>query len=146
MIKKLAKCIREYKKASILAPLTVSGEVVMEVIIPILMAWLIDNGIEKGDLGYIIKIGLGLVLCCLISLTFGILSGRYAAVAAAGFAKNLRHDMFHHAQGFSFANIDRFSTSSLVTRMTTDVSNVQNSYMMIIRTAVRSPFMMIFSI
>ena len=146
MIRKLARCIREYKKDSILSPLTVSMEVVMEVIIPLLMANLIDYGIDLGDMGYILKMGLALVVCCIFSLIFGALSGKHASIAAAGFAKNLRHDMYHHAQSFSFANIDKFSSASIVTRMTTDVSTIQHAYMMIIRTAVRSPFMLLFSI
>ena len=104
MIKKLARRIREYKKNSIMAPLMVSLEVVMEVIIPLLMANLIDKGINIGDMGYILKIGISLVICCVMSLIFGALSGKHASIAAAGFAKNLRHDMYHHAQDYSFAN------------------------------------------
>ena len=143
MIKRLMQRIREYKKDSILAPLYVSCEVVLEVIIPFLTAALIDKGIDAGDMNYVLKIGMLLILCALISLTFGILSGRSASIAAAGFAKNLRKDMFDNVQNFSFSNIDKFSTASIVTRLTTDVANVQMAYMMIIRTAVRSPFMMI---
>ena len=143
MIKRLMQSIREYKKDSILAPLYVSCEVVLEVIIPFLTAALIDKGIDAGDMNYVLKIGMLLILCALISLTFGILSGRSASIAAAGFAKNLRKDMFDNVQNFSFSNIDKFSTASIVTRLTTDVANVQMAYMMIIRTAVRSPFMMI---
>jgi len=146
MIKKLARCIREYKKDSILAPITVSLEVVMEVIIPLLMANLIDYGIDLGDMSYIVKMGIALVVCCVFSLIFGALSGKYASIAAAGFAKNLRHDMYYHTQSFSFSNIDKFSSASIVTRMTTDVSTIQHAFMMIIRTAVRSPFMLLFSI
>ncbi|MBR0305722.1 MAG: ABC transporter ATP-binding protein, partial [Lachnospiraceae bacterium] len=123
--------------------LYVSCEVVLEVIIPFLTAALIDKGIDAGDMNYVLKIGMLLILCALISLTFGILSGRSASIAAAGFAKNLRKDMFDNVQNFSFSNIDKFSTASIVTRLTTDVANVQMAYMMIIRTAVRSPFMMI---
>ena len=143
MIKRLMQSVREYKKDSILAPLYVSCEVVLEVIIPFLTAALIDKGIDAGDMNYVLKIGMLLILCALISLTFGILSGRSASIAAAGFAKNLRKDMFDNVQNFSFSNIDKFSTASIVTRLTTDVANVQMAYMMIIRTAVRSPFMMI---
>ncbi len=143
MIKRLMQSIREYKKDSILAPLYVSCEVILEVIIPFLTAALIDKGIDAGDMNYVLKIGMLLILCALISLTFGILSGRSASIAAAGFAKNLRKDMFDNVQNFSFSNIDKFSTASIVTRLTTDVANVQMAYMMIIRTAVRSPFMMI---
>ncbi|MBQ7567041.1 MAG: ABC transporter ATP-binding protein [Oscillospiraceae bacterium] len=145
MIRKLARSVREYKKDSILAPIFVSLEVVLEVIIPLLMARLIDSGITPGDMGTIGRIGAMLVVCCLFSLAFGALSGKHAALAAAGFAKNLRHDIYYHAQEFSFSNIDKFTTASIITRTTTDVSNVQNAYMMIIRTAVRSPFMLIFS-
>ncbi len=143
MLKKLASCVREYKKASLLAPLFVTLEVILEVIIPFLMAFLIDKGVEKGDMGYILRMGGLIIVCCVLSLVCGAMSGKYAARASSGFAKNLRHDMYHNVQNFSFSNIDRFSTSSLVTRMTTDVSNVQNAYMMIVRVAVRSPMMMI---
>ena len=146
MIKRLAKCIREYKLSSILTPILVSLEVVMEVLIPYLMGKLIDNGINKGDTGFVVKIGLLLVVLCLFSLFFGAAAGVTAAKASAGFAKNLRHDMFHNVQSFSFANIDKFSTSGLVTRLTTDVTNLQISYQMIIRIAVRSPAMLIFSL
>ena len=118
----------------------------MEVIIPLLMAKLIDNGLEKGDMSYVFSIGAILVVCTLISLAFGAISGSCAAEASAGFARNLRHDMFKKVQTFSFANIDRFSTAGLVTRMTTDTTNLQNAYQMIIRIAVRSPIMMIFSL
>lgn len=145
MLKILLKCVREFKKHSILAPLYVSMEVVMEVIIPLLMANLIDNGINKGDTNYIMVLGIALVISCLISLAFGALSGRSAAIASAGFAKNLRRDMFCNVQDFSFENIDRFSNASLITRLTTDVTNLQNAYQMIIRVAVRSPIMLIFS-
>ena len=146
MIRKLLKSVREYKPASIKAPVYVSLEVVMECVIPLIMASLIDKGISQGSMPYIWKAGLVLLLSAFASLLFGILSGHYAAVASAGFAKNLRRDMYSHIQEFSFANIDRFSTGGLATRLTTDVSNVQNAYQMIIRTAVRSPFMLIFSL
>ncbi len=145
MLKRLAKCIREYKKTSLLAPLTVVLEVIMEIIIPLLMANMIDFGIDAGNLGYIVKMGILLLLCALSGMVFGALAGRYAAVASCGFAKNLRKDMFSNVQKFSFANIDKFSTASIVTRLTTDVTNVQNSYQMIVRTAIRSPFMLVFS-
>ncbi len=145
MIKRLIKSVREYKKHSIGAPLFVTLEVVMEVIIPLLMANLIDFGIDKGDMGYIAKIGSLIVVACIISLIFGVLSGRSAAIASAGFAKNLRKDMYYNIQKFSFFNIDKFSTASLITRMTTDVTNVEHAYQMIIRVAVRSPIMLIFS-
>ena len=146
MIKKILKSVREFKKASILTPIYVSLEVVMEVFIPMLMAVLIDKGIEVGNMGMIGKIGALLAVMCLLSLTFGTLSGKYAAKAMAGFSRNLRHDMFHKVQAFSFANIDRFSSASIVTRMTTDVMMVQNAYQMIIRIAVRGPLMMLFSL
>ena len=146
MIKRLSKCIREYKKASILTPLFVSLEVVMEVIIPYYMGKMLDYGVNLGDMNYIIKVGIMLVVFCVMSLIFGALAGKYAAYASAGFSKNLRHDMFHNVQSFSFSNIDKFSVSSLVTRLTTDVTNMQNAYQMIIRIAVRSPLMIIFSL
>ena len=146
MIKKLMRSIREYKAPSIKSPVYVSLEVVMEVVIPLLMARLIDEGIDSGNLPVVWKMGLLLLLSAMASLVFGVLAGKYAAVASAGFAKNLRGDMYRRVQDFSFSNIDHFSTAGLVTRLTTDVSNVQNAYQMIIRTAVRSPFMMIFSL
>lgn len=145
MLKKLLKSVREYKKESFLAPLFVTLEVIMEVLIPYLMAALIDNGVNKGNMDYILKIGIVLVISAFISLVFAILSGKYAAVASAGMAKNLRKDLFYKVQNFSFSNIDKFSTSSLVTRMTTDITNIQNAYQMVVRTAVRAPIMMIFS-
>ena len=146
MIKQLSKCVREYKKASLLAPFFVSLEVVMEVVIPYYMGKLLDNGINAGDMNYIIKIGSMLAVFCVMSMIFGVLAGKYAAFASVGFAKNLRHDMFHNVQSFSFSNIDSFSVSGLVTRVTTDVTNLQNAYQMIIRIAVRSPLMLIFSL
>lgn len=146
MIKKLSKSIREYKKASLLAPFFVSFEVVMEVIIPYYMGKMLDYGVNLGDMGYIVKVGAMLVVFCIMSLVFGALAGKYAAYASAGFSKNLRHDMFHNVQSFSFSNIDKFSVSSLVTRLTTDVTNMQNAYQMIIRIAVRSPLMIVFSL
>ena len=145
MFKRLLACVREYKKASLLSPILVSLEVVMEVIIPLLMADLIDFGIDAGNMDYIVKMGVILVVCAMISLSFGALSGKFAAIASAGFAKNIRHDIFYNVQTFSFSNIDKFSTSSIITRLTTDVSNLQNAYQMIIRIAVRSPVMLIFS-
>ncbi len=145
MLKKLAASIREYKKASLLAPLFVSLEVVIECLIPLLTSDLIDE-IEAGcGLDVIARYGLLLVLMAGLSLTMGALSGRYCAIASAGFAKNLRKDLFYRVQDFSFANVDKFSTPSLVTRLTTDVSNVQMAYMMIIRTAVRCPLMLVFA-
>ncbi len=146
MIKELAKYIKQYKKSSILTPIFVIFEVIMEVIIPFLMAKIIDVGIQNSDLNYIFKMGVFLVLSALASLVFGMLSGRFAAKASAGFAKNLRQGMFYNIQNYSFTNIDKFSTSSLVTRLTTDVTNVQMAYQMIIRILVRSPLMFFFSL
>lgn len=146
MIKRLSKCIREYKKASLLTPLFVSLEVVMEVIIPYYMGKMLDYGVNLGNMNYIVRVGAMLVVFCIMSLVFGALAGKYAAYASAGFSKNLRHDMFHNVQSFSFSNIDRFSVSSLVTRLTTDVTNMQNAYQMIIRIAVRAPLMIVFSL
>jgi len=146
MIKRLSKCIREYKALTLLTPLFMSLEVTMEVFIPMLMGKLIDNGIYKTDTDYVVKIGLLLLVLCSFSLFAGVAGGVTAAKASSGFAKNLRHDMFHNIQGFSFANIDKFSASGLVTRLTTDVTNLQNSFQMIIRIAVRSPAMLLFSL
>lgn len=146
MLKRLAGCVRQYKGASLLSPLFVVLEVIMEVIIPLLMAKLIDDGINGANQAAILKTGGILAVCCILSLLFGILAGHFAAKASAGFAKNIRHDLFHAVQGFSFFNIDRFSASSLVTRLTTDVTNLQNAYQMIVRVALRSPAMLIFSL
>lgn len=146
MIKTLLKSVREYKRDSILAPIFVTLEVIMEVVIPLLMAMLIDKGIDAGNMNYILKIGIALAISCVISLVFGALSGKFAASASAGFAKNLRKDMFYNVQNFSFSNIDKFSASSIVTRLTTDITNVQNAYQMIVRIAVRGPIMIIFSL
>jgi len=146
MLKELIKCIGQYKRETLLTPFFVVFEVILEVIIPLLMAKLIDEGIDMGDMGVIIKLGAALILASLISLAFGILAGYFAATASAGYAKNLRQKMYYAVQDFSFHNIDKFSTGSLVTRLTTDVTNVQNAYQMIIRVAVRSPLMLIFSL
>lgn len=145
MNKTLLKSVREYKKQSVLAPLLVILEVLMEVLIPLEMAKIIDIGIENGNLAYIVQRGIILVIMAMIALFFGVQAGNMAAVAAAGYAKNLRHDIFYKVQDFSFKNIDRFSTSGLVTRMTTDVTNIQMAYMMSIRLLARAPFMMILS-
>lgn len=146
MNRKLLKSVREYKKESVLAPLFVILEVFMEVLIPLLMSRIIDVGIQGGDLPYIIKMGVALVFMALLALLFGAKAGKYAAVAAAGYAKNLRHDIFYKVQDFSFKNIDHFSTSGLVTRMTTDITNVQMAYMMSIRMLARAPIMIILSL
>ncbi|MCI8385706.1 MAG: ABC transporter ATP-binding protein [Acutalibacter sp.] len=145
MIRKLSRFVREYKKDTLLTPVTASLEVVMEVIIPLLMATMIDDGINAGNMGVIWKMGILLVVCALVSLLFGILSGVYGARASTGFAKNLRRAMYHKVQTYSFSNIDKFSTGSIVTRLTTDVTNVQNVFQMLIRIAVRAPSTLIFS-
>ena len=145
MIKRLAQCIREYKKDAILSPLYVLMEALLDVAIPFVMADLIDKGIEAGSMNMILRYGAILVGFALVALAFGVLSGRSCARATAGFARNLRHDMFHHLQVYSFSNIDKFSSAGLVTRLTTDVSNVQNAFMMIIRTLIRCPAMLIFA-
>lgn len=146
MYKKLMAYIKEYKLASLLAPIFVSLEVVMEVLIPMMMAQIIDVGLANNNIPYVYKIGIIMMGMALVSLLFGALSGRYAAVASAGVAKNLRQAIYHKIQDFSFANIDKFSTSSLVTRLTTDVTNVQNAYQVIIRMLVRAPIMLVFAL
>ena len=146
MLKKLMKSIREYKKDTILTPLFVSLEVVLEVLMPLIMANLIDDGIYGGNLEIVYKIALQLVICTIFSLLFGALSGICASKASAGFAKNLREDLYFKVQDFSFSNIDKFSTSSLITRLTTDISSIQNAFQMIIRIAVRAPLMLSISI
>ena len=145
MIKTLAKCIREYKKPSILAPVFVTGEVIMECIIPFVIANLV-NEIKAGiTMPKLLSYGGLLVVMAGLSLAFGALAGAACAKASCGFARNLRKDMFYKIQEYSFENIDKFSVSSLVTRLTTDITNVQMAYMMIIRIAMRSPLMLIFS-
>ncbi len=146
MIKKLSIYIGKYKKPAMLSPIMVSLEVVMEVVIPLLMAMIIDDGLEKGNMTVVFGVGFAMILASLLSLLFGILSGKYSAEASSGFAKNLRQALFYQVQNFSFTNIDRFSTSSLVTRLTTDVSNVQQAFQMIIRMFVRAPMMLIFAL
>ena len=145
MIKELAKCIREYKKASILTPIFVSLEVVMECIIPFIIAQLVNRIKDGCEFHTILSYGAVLILMALISLAFGALSASYCATASCGFARNLRRDLFYKLQTYSFTNIDRFSTSSLITRLTTDTANVQMAYMMIIRIAIRCPLMLVFS-
>ena len=145
MNKKLFKSIREYRKQSLLAPFLVILEVLMEVLIPLEMAKIIDVGITNGDLSYIVQRGVILVVMAMLALFFGVQAGNMAAVAAAGYAKNLRHDIFYKVQDFSFKNIDHFSTSGLVTRMTTDITNVQMAYMMSIRLLARAPIMILLS-
>lgn len=146
MLKTLGKSVREYKKPALLTPLLVTLEVIMEVVIPLLMANLIDKGIYAGQMNEILKIGVMLVVASLLSLAFGILSGITASKASAGFDKNLRKDLYYKIQDFSFTNIDKFSTSSIVTRLTTDVSYVQMAFQMLTRIVVRTPLMLIFSL
>ena len=143
MIKRLARCIREYKWAALLSPLCMIGEVSMEVLIPLTMADLYDYGIVLQDMQTVISKSILLVVLAICSLCFGVASAIFASRAGTGFAKNLRHDMFHHVQNFSFSNIDKFSTSSIVTRLTSDVANLQMSFQMLIRMAIRSPMMLI---
>ncbi len=146
MYRRVLKSLREYKKDAIKTPIFVTFEVVMEVMIPFLMADLIDKGIDAGAMPMVIKMGGMLLVAAFISLVFGVLAGRSAATAAAGFAKNLREDMFYNVQTFSFSNMDKFSDSSIITRLTTDVANVQNSFQMVVRMAARSPIMLVFSL
>ena len=145
MNKTLLRSVREYKKQSVLAPIFVILEVLMEVLIPMEMAKIIDIGISGGDLGYIVQRGVILVCMAMLALWFGMMAGNMAAIAGAGYAKNLRHDIFYKIQEFSFKNIDHFSTSGLVTRMTTDITNVQMAYMMSIRLLARAPIMVVLS-
>lgn len=146
MIKRFVKCIKEYKKDTIFAALFMIIEVILQVFIPFLMALIIDHGIANEDIDYILQVGFILIICALLSLIFGILSSKYSASASAGFAKNVRKDMYYNIQNYSFSNIDKFSTPSLVTRLTTDVTSVQNTFQIIIRAAVRSPLMLVFSL
>ena len=143
MIKRLARCIREYKWPAILSPLCMIGEVAMEVLIPLVMADLYDYGIVMQDLNTVVIKSIQLIILALLSLSFGVASANFASKAGTGFAKNLRHDMFHHVQNFSFSNIDKFSTASIVTRLTSDVANLQMTFQMMIRMAIRSPMMLI---
>ena len=146
MIRRLARCVREYKWAAILSPICMIGEVAMEVTIPLVMARLYDYGIALQNTAVVWKQSLWLILCALCSLCFGVASAFLASKAATGFAKNLRHDMFHHVQSYSFANIDKFSSASIVTRLTSDVANLQMSFQMMIRMAIRSPMMLILAL
>ena len=146
MIKRLMKCVREYKWAAILSPACMVGEVAMEVTIPLVMADLYDYGIKYQNMPYIIQQALLLVVCALASLGFGVMSAVFASRAATGFAKNLRHDMYYRVQNYSFSNIDRFSTASIVTRLTSDVANLQMTFQMMIRMAVRCPMMLILAL
>lgn len=143
MIKKLSQYIGEYKNASIVTPLYIIGESIMEQIIPLLMAMIVDNGIGKSNMNYVAKVGIIMVVMSILSLTFGALAGKYAAKASSGLAKNLRKAMFYNIQNFSFSNLDKYSTAGLITRLTTDVTNVQNAYQMILRMLVRAPVILI---
>lgn len=143
MIKTLLSQVKEYKKDSIITPIFMMLEVIMEIIIPTLMATIIDKGVEQGNMKNVLMIGGCMILVAMLSLSFGILGGKYGASASTGFAKNLRKSMYENIQNFSFANIDKYSTAGLVTRLTTDVTNLQNSYQMILRICVRAPFMLI---
>ena len=143
MIKKLSAYIKEYKKDTILTPIFMILEVIMEMIIPLLMAAIIDNGLEGGSIKYVCFIGVIMLITAMLSLTFGALGGKFGASASCGFAKNLRKAMFHNIQNFSFENIDKYSTAGLVTRLTTDVTNLQNAFQMIIRMFVRAPISLI---
>ncbi len=146
MIKKILSSVREYKRDTILTPVYVIFESFLEILIPTLMAYLIDYGISKKNMTNVLWIGLALFISAIISLLVGALAGRSAAIASSGFAKNLRHDMFCNVQKFSFSNIDKFSTGSIITRLTTDVTNVQNAYQMLIRLGIRAPIMIIFAL
>lgn len=143
MLKVLGSQIKEFKRASLMTPVFMILEVIMEMIIPLLMASIIDDGINAGNLNHIYKVGALMVMVALIGLWAGLMGAKYGAKASTGFAKNLRKAMFENIQTFSFSNIDKYSTSSLITRLTTDVNNIQNSYQMILRMAMRAPASMI---
>lgn len=146
MIKRLARCVREYKWPAILSPLCMIGEVAMEVLIPLVMAKLYDYGIVLQDMSVVVRQSIILMLCALASLCFGSASAVFASKAGTGFAKNLRHDMYYHVQEFSFSNIDKFSTASIVTRLTSDTANIQMAFQMMIRMAIRCPMMLILAL
>jgi ATP-binding cassette subfamily B protein len=143
MVKKLKSYIGEYKKDALITPIFIMLEVIFEIIIPTLMALIIDKGLAAGNINYVVKVGLIMVVVSLLSLVSGALAGKFAATASAGFAKNIRKAMYESIQEYSFANIDKYSTAGLVTRLTTDVTNVQNAFQMIIRMCVRAPFMLV---
>lgn len=143
MVKTIIKQVKEFKKDSILTPVFMIGEVVMETVIPMMMAAIIDNGVEKGDMNYIYKIGIGMIAVAVLGLIAGVLGGRFGASASTGLARNLRKGMFENIQSFSFSNLDKYSTAGLVTRLTTDVTNIQNAYQMILRMCTRAPFSLI---
>ena len=146
MIKRLARCVREYKLPAILSPVCMIGEVAMEVLIPLVMAKLYDYGIAQQNMAVVVQQSLLLMLCAVASLCFGSASAVFAAKAGTGFAKNLRHDMYYHVQEFSFSNIDKFSTASIVTRLTSDVANIQMAFQMMIRMAIRCPMMLVLAL
>ncbi len=143
MIKRLARCIREYKWAALLSPICMIGEVYMETLIPLVLSNIVDQGVQAGNMGAVVRYGLILVLYAMISLVFGVASAFFASYAATGFSRNLRHDMYYKVQTFDFGNIDKFSTSSIVTRLTSDVANIQMAFQMMIRMAIRCPMMLI---
>ena len=143
MLKTLAAQIKEYKRDSILTPLFMLLEVIMETIIPLMMASIIDDGVNRGDMNHIYLMGTGMAVVAVLGLFAGVMGGKYGARASAGFAKNLRKSMYENIQTFSFSNIDRYSTAGLVTRLTTDVTNLQNAYQMILRMCMRAPASMI---
>lgn len=145
MIKTITENLKGFKRDSVLTPIFMILEVIMEMIIPLMMASIVDNGVDKGDMAHIYKMGVWMFVAAVFGLTVGILGGRYGARASAGLAKNLRGKMYENIQTFSFANIDKFSTAGLVTRLTTDVTNVQNAYQMILRMGTRAPFSLIFA-
>ncbi|MGN0972014.1 MAG: ABC transporter permease, partial [Aristaeellaceae bacterium] len=146
MIRTLARSLRQHKKGSILTVLLSVMEVLFDILIPLCMANLIDFGVEQGSMAAVWRWGLVLALCAMLQLTTGVLSARLCARASAGFAANLRQDMYDNVQTFAFSNIDKFSTASIVTRLTTDVTNIQNAYQMLIRMAIRGPVMMLFAV
>ena len=146
MIKRLARCVREYKWPAILSPVCMVGEVAMEVLIPLVMAKLYDYGIVQQNMTVVVQQSLLLMLCAVASLCFGSASAVFAAKAGTGFARNLRHDMYYHVQEFSFSNIDKFSTASIVTRLTSDVANIQMAFQMMIRMAIRCPMMLVLAL
>ncbi len=146
MIKTIARSIREYKWAAFLSPLCMVGEVAMEVTIPRVMAVLYDYGIEPGNMEVVVRQSVLIAICAICSLCFGVASANFASKAGTGFAKNLRHDMFYRVQNFSFSNIDKFSTASIVTRLTSDVANLQMSFQMLLRMAIRAPMMLILAL
>ena len=146
MLKTLLSRVREYKKFAFITPLLMVGEVAMEVLIPTLMALIVDTGVTAGNMDYVFRVGIIIVVAAFLSLSFGVAGAWTASKASAGFATNIRNDLYSRIMDFSFADVDKFSTSSLITRMTTDVQNVQQSFQMMIRICVRSPIMFIFAI